>query len=145
MPRDACRQDDCYLYFDATGLSMKRPMDQPKRLYMYCLVLQTRRHRGGIRVAEMLTNDHTTPSIPNFLLRIRHAITTGSPYRAPRKTETDFSFAMINAAYRALNSCSLVNYLIDCWNSRISSTYMSLKCTVLHICAAHMVKKSFKI
>lgn len=48
--RDACRQDDCYLYFDATGLSMKRPMDQPKRLYMYCLVLQTRRHKGGIEL-----------------------------------------------------------------------------------------------
>lgn len=138
--RDACRQDDCYLYFDATGLSMKRPMDQPKRLYMYCLVLQTRRHKGGIRVAEMLTNDHTTPSITNFLLRIRHAITTGSLYRAPRKIETDFSFAMIHAACRALNSCSLVNYLTDCWNSITSSTYMSSKCTVLHICAAHMLK-----
>ena len=28
---EACQKGDSFLYFDATGLSMKRPMDQPKK------------------------------------------------------------------------------------------------------------------
>ena len=137
---EACQKGDAFLYFDATGLSMKRPMDQPKRMYMYCLVLQSRRHTESIRVAEMLTNDHTTPSILNFLMRIRHALTKGRRYKNPRKIETDFSFAMIHAACRAFNSCDLVTYLTRCWDTIENATTMPASLTVLHICAAHMLK-----
>ena len=68
---ESCQREDAFLYFDATGLSMEGSIDQSKRIYLYCLVLQSRRHTQSIWVAEMIRNDHSAPSISN---RIWHAL-----------------------------------------------------------------------
>jgi len=70
----ACRERT-FLYVDATGLSMRRPMDQKRRIYLYIMVLKESEDTAGICIAEMLTNDHSMASISNFLFRIRQALT----------------------------------------------------------------------
>ena len=90
------------------GLFMYKPMDQQKRLFMYVLILATKQYSKGIRVEEMLTNDHSITSVTNFLLSLEFA---KMYLHAPRKFETDFSFAMIKTACKAFNSRNLPCYL----------------------------------
>ena len=42
MLREACRKREAFLYFDASGLSMKRPYMLDKRIFIHMLVLRTR-------------------------------------------------------------------------------------------------------
>ena len=58
--------------------------------------------------------------------------------------ETDFRFAislaMTHAACRAFSSCDLLTYLTRCWDTIHNANTMPARLTVLHICAALLLK-----
>ena len=64
--------------------------------------------------------------------------------KTPRIIETDFSFAislaMTHAACRAFSSCDLLTYLTRCWNTIQNANTMPARLTVLHNCAALLLK-----
>ncbi|KAK0149790.1 hypothetical protein N1851_009446 [Merluccius polli] len=67
------RKKPVKLYLDATGSVVSKIPDQKKRVLYYALVLAGHgRGAPPLPVAEMLTNNHTVPSISHWLLQFLH-------------------------------------------------------------------------
>ena len=135
----------CILNLDATGSIISNVIpEEKKRIYYYALVTGGNHNKSvTVPVAEMISNDHTVPSILHFLNKFKHALTKRKGKVAnPKRIETDYSFPMINSVLLCFNNESIGKYLCRAWNV-LNFTYTKKQLssfTVLHLCASHMIK-----
>ena len=128
-----CAEDIAYL--DATGTIVRDFMGK-RVLYYATVVRHPKESNPPMPVAEMITNDHSAPSIRTFIERFRTdegAIFKGKP-QIPRQMNTDYSKAIILAALREFNGESLEQYLIRVFRI-LTKTALNedLRFMVLHV------------
>ncbi|XP_066590785.1 uncharacterized protein [Prorops nasuta] len=113
-----------FCYLDATGSIVLHPGKQKhskktdylldnekyyKPLFYYALVLGGSERYGPLPVAECLTDSHDILSITHFLNCFQHATKMITSKKVViNKVETDFSFALIQAAINAFNKINLI-------------------------------------
>ncbi|KAK0134976.1 120 protein in NOF-FB transposable element [Merluccius polli] len=136
------RKKPVKLYLDATGSVVSKIPDQKKRVLYYALVLAGHgRGAPPLPVAEMLTNNHTVPSISHWLLQFLHTVRQFTVLTVSH-VETDFSWALMPAVLLSFNKENIFSYLRRCF--AISQGRRKLKTikkyTVLHLCSAHVLK-----
>ena len=131
-----------YLYFDATsGIIQKNP-DQ-KNVFLYSLVW---RHplpgKVALPLAEMLSTDQHSREIRHFLTTLTDSARANGFLLKPRKLESDFSFAILQAECFSFNNCDLRAYIAWCW--QVQNKNMTMKeikeKTIIHTCVAHCMK-----
>lgn len=132
------RKKPVKLYLDATGSVVSKIPDQQKRVLYYALVLPG--HSPGappLPVAELLTNNHTVPSISYWLLQFLHQIQQLTGLKISH-VETDFSWALLQAVLLAFNREDIFAYLRRCFAITQGKRKLKTikKYTVLHLCAA---------
>ena len=110
------RNGNGVFHVDATG-KVVADMPDAKPTFYYAIVIKPD-NLPPLPVAEMLANDHTTPTITHFLMRFLRDLQELHPKCLPAQIETDYSYAMINAACLAFNRLSLSRYLDDCWQNQ---------------------------
>lgn len=130
------------LHLDATRSVVSKIPEQNKRVLYYALVLAGQgRGSPPLPVAEMLTNDHTVPSISFWLVRFLYTLSKFT-IRTVSHVETDYSWALMQAVLLAFNKESISSYLDRCF--AISQGRLKWKAirnlTVLHLCSAHVLK-----
>lgn len=87
----------------------------------------------------MLTSDQTTATILHWLTCLRRDYyKLFQKHFKPQKVETDFSWAMIHAVVQAFSTIGVQEYLQLCF--RVCQEQQSVQLTVIHLCAAHMLK-----
>ena len=134
----------CVLHLDSTGsLVANINQEKTKKIFYYALVLEDCSRKISVPVGEMITNNHTIPSVTSFLMNIRHAfLTRKAKLVNPRRIETDFSYTLMQAVVQTFNSENLASYIVHTWNI-INCHYTEKqleKVTVLHLCGAHIIK-----
>ena len=89
----------------------------------------------------MLSNDHTVPSIAYWLLQFLHTVRKFTVLTV-RQVETDFSWALMQAALLSFNKENICTYLRRCFAISQGKRQMKAiqKYTVLHLCSAHVLK-----
>ncbi len=140
--RDQLRVGNVVLYLDATGSLISKLPGQDKKVFYYALVMKNPvQEKCAIPLAELISNDQKASEIRHFLARVFHAAAAGRPLYTviPKQIETDFSWAMIQSALSAINSEDCKSYLKRAWKFvQGDSTWKGY--TVLHLCAAHVIK-----
>ena len=132
---DLARKKKCFLYFDATGSVVKKIKPCTKRVLYYALVAKVNKETPAIPIAEFLTSSHTVIDINYFLSRVEQAAARVSvKFKTPNKVETDYSWALIHSTIQTFNKMTTSKYMTNVWEGLMP------KC-VLHICAAHVMKK----
>ncbi len=130
------------LYLDATrGIVSKIP-NQAKKVLYYALVLpRDGSSKPPLPVTEMLTNKHNVPNISSWLLKFVHSVSKLTSVRVHR-IEIDFSWALIQSVLVSFNKENVDTFLDRA--HKICHFQLQRKdvkrFTVVHICAAHMVK-----
>ncbi|KAL0176938.1 hypothetical protein M9458_029268, partial [Cirrhinus mrigala] len=130
------------LYLDATGSVVSKIPEQKKRVLYYALVLAGQGHgTPPLPIAEMLSNDHTVPSVSFWLMKFVHNLSKYTTLTI-RYLETDYSWALIQAALLAFNKESILSYLDRCFDiCQGKDDGMDSKgFTVIHLCSAHVLK-----
>ena len=82
-----------------------------KKNYHYAIVVKEGGGVPPIPIAEMLTNDNSTPSIEYFLTKLIRDAQAIHKTLVPKQVEVDFSWAMLNATCMAFMRCSVSAYL----------------------------------
>lgn len=130
------------LYLDATGSVVSKIPEQKKRVLYYALVLAGQGHcTPPLPIAEMLSNDHTVPSVSFWLMQFVHNLSKFTTLKI-RYLETDYSWALIQAVLLAFNKESILSYLDRCFDvcQGKNDGMDSKSFTVIHLCSAHVLK-----
>lgn len=138
--RDLQKKNTLLLYLDATGTVVAKPEDC-KSVFYYALCCPVTSTTGTtvVAVSEMLSSDQSTPSIQRWLTCFsRDFFKMFKRHLQPQKVETDFSWAMIHACVHAFCQNDIHMYLQRCL--QVSEGKQQCSFTVVHICAAHMIK-----
>lgn len=131
-------ENNLVLYLDATGSLIKKPQEVKKAIFYYALAVRHPLESSPLPVAEMMSNDHTIPSITHFLDLFRRAYKQIYNKEVPvKRIEMDFSWAMINSSLRSFAVMTVSGYIQRCWE--VQDTNADLPTVVVHICAAHMI------
>lgn len=138
--RDLQKKNTLLLYLDATGTVVAKPNDCKRVLY-YALCCPVTATTGTtvVAVSEMLSSDQSTPSIQHWLTCFsRDFFKMFNQHLQPQKVETDFSWAIIHGCVLAFCQNDVHMYLQRCL--QVSEGKQKCSFTVVHICAAHMIK-----
>ncbi len=130
------------LYLDAIGSVVSKIPEQKKRVLYYALVLAGQGHgTPPLPISEMLSNDHTVPSVSFWLMQFVHNLSKFTTLKI-RYLETDFSWALIQAVLLAFNKESILSYLDRCFDvcQGKDDGIDSKNFTVMHLCSAHVLK-----
>lgn len=130
------------LYLDATGSVVSKIPEQKKRVLYYALVLAGQGHgTPPLPISEMLSNDHTVPSVSFWLMQFVHNLSKFTTLTI-RYLETDFSWALIQAVLLAFNKESILSYLDRCFDvcQGKDDGIDNKNFTVIHLCSAHVLK-----
>ena len=95
-----------------------------------------------IPVADMLSTDHTQPSIIHFLETFKRATKEKVKSFQPRKIELDWSWPLINSCMKTFNEVNVKHYLNIAWDivhSKYNRDEMK-DFSIIHICVSHMTK-----
>ena len=112
-----------------------------KKNYYYAIVVKEGGGRRGvppIPIAEMLTNDNSTPSIEYFLTKLIRDAQAIHRTLVPKQVEVDFSWAMLNATCMAFMRCSVSAYLRKSWDGA------SIVTAAVHVCSTHILRAIYK-
>ncbi|KAK9978614.1 hypothetical protein ABG768_020358 [Culter alburnus] len=90
-------------------------------------------------IAEMLTNDHTVPSVSFWLMQFVHNLSKYTTLTV-RFVETDYSWALIQAVLLAFNRESVLTYLDRCFDICQGKDNVTQNFTIIHLCSAHVLK-----
>lgn len=130
------------LYLDATGGIVSKIPSQDKRVLYYALVLPGDGfNKPPLPVSELLTNEHNVPNISSWLLKFVHSVCKLTSVKI-HHIETDFSWALIQSVLLSFNKENVDTYLHRAHkicHYRLQKKDL-MRFTVVHICAAHMVK-----
>ena len=134
-----CAKDIAYL--DATGTIVRDFMG--KRVLYYAIVVRHPKERNPpMPVAEMITNDHSAPSIRVFIERFRRdesKIFKGRQ-QIPLQMNTDYSKAIILAALKEFNCESLQDFLIRVFKIlQMEASNEDFKFMVPHVGCSHFM------
>lgn len=142
------KKEEVFLYFDATGSLVAKPIGTNKRVYYYALVLKGTDESSPLPVAEFITNEHTAVeirlSLIDFIAKVRKV---GKRKFKIAKIETDFSLALIQSILTSFNSLETDEYLKEAWkvfDEEMTSKEFGEKYTVAHVCCAHILKTGIK-
>lgn len=139
------RKKPVKLYLEATGSVVCWLPDQKKTCFALCTCCScsgwTWSRWTPLPVAEMLTNSHNVPSISSRLLQFLHQIRQFTVMTISH-VETDFSWALMQAVLLAFNEKRHFFQAEEMLGSQPGQAKMknSKKQTVLHVCAAHVMK-----
>ena len=145
---ERAKQKRLILHLDATGgiIQNKGLHPQNKRVFYYALVVAGCPDEGisSMPLSEHMTNNHTAPNLTfwllDFLLQMYNF--KGTKY-LPSVIVTDFSWALLNASCLAFNGEKLINFINNCFVAMTSNEKFLDNKTLLHICAAHLLKFVF--
>lgn len=109
------------LFFDATGSIIKKYENESKRVFLYSLVahISPEKKKRGILlpVAEAFLTSHYSNSIARFLLDLEtFCIEKGIRWPICKRICTDWSAVLINAVMKAINCCTLEEYISKCYH-----------------------------
>ncbi len=130
------------LYLDATGGIVSKIPNQAKKVLYCALVLPgDGSNKPPLPVTEMLTNEHNVPNISSWLLKFVHSVSKLTSVRVHR-IETGFSWALIQSVLVSFNKENVDTFLDRAHKiCHFQLQWKDVKrFTVVHICAAHMVK-----
>ncbi len=129
------------LYLDATGGIVSKIPYQAKKVLYCALVLPGDGSNKPLPVTEMLTNEHNVPNISSWLLKFVHSVSKLTSVRVHR-IETGFSWALIQSVLVSFNKENVDTFLDRAHKiCHFQLQWKDVKrFTVVHICAAHMVK-----
>ena len=128
------------LGIDATGGVVRKVPGQNKRMLHYSIVSGGEDREPALPLGEMMTNDHCTASISNFLLVLqRDYKKVKNKALQPQKVESDFSWAIIHSVLLTFDHCDISAYLTGAWDYLMNGKAFIYK-TIIHICTAHMIK-----
>ena len=128
-----------FLYLDATGSVVTRTKGVPQKKPIYYYALVGRKDTTAVPVAELISSDHTWPTLVQWLNKFWYELYKIDPKaRKPAKIESDFSWPILLAIPKVFDSTDLKSYLGKCFEILANPTSPQ-EITVLHICCAHMI------
>lgn len=143
LMNDLRKRKELVLYLDATGQIIRRIPNQPKKSFYYFICLKGQGEKEPpIPVCEMITNDHTSVTITQFLLKLKQA--TSALFNRPvipNRIEVDCSWAMITAVINTFCGQNIRQYLKSSWVIATKEDYNAAEHSILHICCSHLKKR----
>ena len=144
MFREKVKLGEGVLYLDATGSVVRRTNNKTKPVFYYAAVVKgTKPNDPPIPVFEMLSNDQSSTAIILGLSKFKQEsirlFHRWGPCQ-PMRVEVDFSWPLINAALLVFNQENVSSYLTKAWNFKTNKVSKE-NITVVHICAAHLLKR----
>ena len=135
--RNACKDRNSVLCFDATGTGIVRPTESKKKIFYFSMVLKNEKGQPPLSVADMLSNSQSMPTITLFLMTVRRALSTIMGGRIPKlpHIETDWSWAMLQSSCLAANNMNISEYLRRVFAGNTDDL------TPIHICSAHVIHR----
>ena len=127
---------------DATGSVAYKVGQNKRRLLYYALVVNASakfKDQVAVPVLEFFLEYQTTHNIANPLLMFFSALRKLTVFSQPVRIEVDFAWAIIHALLLSINLTSIIQYLSYCFRI-VSGQCQPMSVTVIHICAAHMLK-----
>ena len=138
MTRELSNNDILYAYLDATGSILSNITGQ-KRPSLYSFVVRPNRDLPPVSLADMITTQQKIPRIELFLALLKRMVSLTGKTIKVKKIETDYSVALIQASLHTFSNLNIKRYLTKCMRI-IQSTDVPHDLTVIHLCAAHLIK-----
>ena len=131
------RNDSLNIYIDATGTVIHTIHGQ-KVPYLYSMVVRPQEDLPPVSVADMISTQHTVPRIELFLNTVKRCLNIAGEGLNVKKSESDFSFPLLQACLKTFTGYTLKEYIIHCYN--VIGGQKSNSKTVHHLCASHMLR-----
>lgn len=130
----------CELHLDATRSFVKGPVSTGHPILYYVLCTKSPSSSSCILpIAEMLTDDHSTPNVRFWLAAIaRDTVIVTGHHPKPHKIECGLRWVLIRVATEVFNEMTLRRYLLICYDVCVNN--QAIDFTVVHICAEHMAE-----
>ncbi|WAR04524.1 LOW QUALITY PROTEIN: hypothetical protein MAR_019893, partial [Mya arenaria] len=129
---------DGVLYIDATGSVAYLARNKRQHLLYYAMGIDEQ--GTAVPVLEFILDHRTTAAIVNTLMLYFSILRKLTKFCQPKRVELDFSWAIIHSILLVLNCSAIHVYIRYCYNVAMSSLAPNPDITVVHICAAHMMK-----
>ena len=139
LTKEHFKHGSSVLYLDATGSVIQKRPGSKKAIFYYALVLKGETDSPPLPVMEWVSEDHTVPKITSALLNFNYDLNKVGCKKNPRRVEIDFSWALIHSVLKVYSEKNIATYLEDTFKLLVMEEACP-KFTIIHICAAHMIK-----